>query len=76
LYRDSCLPVSPSAFVKDLSKLGRDLSKTLIVDNSIHAFGYHLKNGIPIPSFYGQHWDNELQILVRLPKNFNLFISE
>lgn len=57
--------------VKDLNILGRDLSQTIIVDNSIHAFGYHLNNGIPIPSFYGQNWDTELEILVRFIESIN-----
>lgn len=32
LYRSSCIP-KRGVFVKDLSRLGRDLSKTLIIDN-------------------------------------------
>jgi CTD small phosphatase-like protein 2 len=43
--------------VKDLDRLGRDPTKTIIVDNSIHAFGFHITSGIPIPSYYGQQWD-------------------
>lgn len=61
--------------MKDLSRLGRDLSKTIIVDNSIHAFAYNLTNGIPIPSFYGQLQDQELQMLVsKLPMTLNEFL--
>ncbi|TNV85192.1 hypothetical protein FGO68_gene4264 [Halteria grandinella] len=63
LYRQHCVPVTTSTqaqlYVKDLSALGRNLSHTLIIDNSITAFGFHLDSGIPIPSFYGQANDSE-----------------
>eukprot|EP00347_Sterkiella_histriomuscorum_P023990 403332687 len=66
LYRDSCLPTPGGQYVKDLTILGRDLSRTIIVDNSIMAFAYNISNGIPIPSYYGQPWDNELYILTSI----------
>jgi TFIIF-interacting CTD phosphatase-like protein len=49
-----------NVYVKDLNSLGRPLPTTIIVDNSIHAFACNITNGVPIPSYFGQPWDNEL----------------
>jgi len=46
--------------LKDLSKLGRDLSKTLIVDNLPENFRMQPDNGIAIKAWYDDHEDNAL----------------
>ena len=57
IYRDN-------TFIKDLNKLGRDLSKIIIVDNMPQNFRLQKENGILINNYFGQdNGDNTLQLL-------------
>ncbi|KAM4574462.1 CTD small phosphatase-like protein 3 [Fundulus diaphanus] len=63
LYQDDCACVL-GHYIKDLDILGRDLTKTVVLDNAPHTYPYHLMNTIPIKSWSGGLEDKELQKLV------------
>nr|CCC89696.1 conserved hypothetical protein [Trypanosoma congolense IL3000] len=65
LYREHC-SILNGAYVKDLSLLGRDLDRVVIVDNSPVAYLFQQRNAIPIPSWFDDPSDNELQQLIPL----------
>ena len=70
LYRKHTIIID-NDFVKDLSKLGRDMSKIIIVDNMEQNYKLQKNNGITIRPFWGK--DNEdtalsdlLEILIKI----------
>ena len=50
--------------VKDLSKLGRDLKKIIIIDNIEENYQFQKNNGLNICDFEGDENDNELNYLL------------
>ncbi|KAK4510589.1 uncharacterized protein ATC70_005020 [Mucor velutinosus] len=70
LTRNSCIRMRSAStkevlYIKDLCALGRDLSKTFLVDNTPHAASLNLSNLIPIEAYVGGKSDTELVELRR-----------
>lgn len=61
LYKDSA-----KRRVKDLSRLGRDLRKVIIIDDNSRSYKLQKSNAIPIKSFEGLKSDTELTQLIPL----------
>ena len=59
LYRTNCI-LDSGVYVKDLSKLGRSLNSTIIVDNIRDNFNKQPENGIEILTWVGDPNDREL----------------
>ena len=63
LYREHTIEYN-GINVKDLSKLGRDLNKVIIIDNIEDNYCLQPNNGLNIIDFEGDENDNELQFLL------------
>jgi RNA polymerase II subunit A small phosphatase-like protein len=59
LYREHCTRQGQT-YVKDLSRLGRRVGHTLIIDNSPYSYAMHLNNAVPILSWFDDPHDTEL----------------
>ena len=59
LFRDSCT-FSAGTFVKDISRVGRELNRTLIIDNSAASFRFHPHHSILIESWFDDPHDTDL----------------
>ena len=53
LYREHTEPNDEGIYIKDLSKIGRNLQKMIIVDNTKDNYELQKDNGIEIKSYYG-----------------------
>lgn len=76
LFRESCV-FHRGNYVKDLNKLGRDLHKIIIVDNSPASYIFHPDNAVPVASWFDDMTDSELLDLIpffeRLSKVDNIY---
>lgn len=79
LYRQHTIPTN-NVYTKDLDKLGRDITKTIIVDNLCENFEKHFRNGIEIKSWYDDLEDSLLpkleNILIQIATDGNEDIRE
>ncbi|XP_019910621.2 uncharacterized protein LOC105026538 isoform X1 [Esox lucius] len=63
LFRESCV-FHRGNYVKDLSRLGRELNKVVIVDNSPASYIFHPDNAVPVASWFDDMADTELLDLI------------
>jgi len=59
LFREACVDHKGN-FVKDLSRLGRELKNTVIIDNSPMSYLFHPMNALAIGSWFDDPSDTEL----------------
>ena len=63
LFRESCV-FHRGNYVKDLSRLGRELGKIIIVDNSPASYIFHPENAVPVVSWFDDMENKELLDLI------------
>ncbi|XP_058100905.1 uncharacterized protein LOC131245444 [Magnolia sinica] len=64
LYRDSCKEME-GKFIKDLSELGRDLKRAVIVDDNPNAYVFQPGNAVRVNPFIDDLGDQELERVMK-----------
>jgi len=63
LFREACVNHKGN-YVKDLNRLGRDIKKTIIIDNSPASYMFNPENAVPVESWFDDVNDTELFSLI------------
>eukprot|EP00045_Choanoeca_perplexa_P004656 m.39646 g.39646 ORF g.39646 m.39646 type:complete len:239 (-) comp12689_c0_seq3:822-1538(-) len=63
LFREHCV-YHEGTYVKDLSRLGRDVNYSIIVDNAPPSYMFHPRNAVPILSWFDDPNDTALRDLI------------
>eukprot|EP01117_Protostelium_nocturnum_P016195 TRINITY_DN6360_c0_g1_i2.p1 TRINITY_DN6360_c0_g1~~TRINITY_DN6360_c0_g1_i2.p1 ORF type:complete len:210 (-),score=43.49 TRINITY_DN6360_c0_g1_i2:248-877(-) len=70
LYREHCT-IYKGNYVKDLSRIGRDIKDSIIVDNSPASYLFHTENAVPCISWFDDMTDNELTTFIPFFENLS-----
>jgi RNA polymerase II subunit A small phosphatase-like protein len=65
LFREACTQYK-GTFVKDMGKMGRDMKKIMILDNSNHSYAFNPNLGVPCESWFDDYADFELLTLMKI----------
>lgn len=74
LFREACV-FHKGNYVKDLSRLGRNLNQTLIIDNSPASYAFHPENAVPVTTWFDDPADTELLDILPSLEHLNGFQS-
>eukprot|EP00002_Diphylleia_rotans_P022236 TRINITY_DN4354_c0_g1_i15.p1 TRINITY_DN4354_c0_g1~~TRINITY_DN4354_c0_g1_i15.p1 ORF type:complete len:175 (+),score=25.46 TRINITY_DN4354_c0_g1_i15:276-800(+) len=80
LFRESCT-MHVGSYVKDMTRLGRDIRDVIILDNSPLSYMFQPENALPISSWFEDPQDSELLDLIPVLEalsqvNLQIFNSE
>ena len=70
LFREACV-FHRGNYVKDLRRLGREVSQVIIIDNSPASYVFHPDNAVPVASWFDDMADRELLDLIPFLENLN-----
>jgi len=70
LFREACV-FHRGNYVKDLRRLGREVSQVIIIDNSPASYVFHPDNAVPVQSWFDDMSDRELLDLIPFLENLS-----